>query len=78
LDKPLTLKDNSLSSQKNKQLKYLGDIPHGRNSDRAEGLALYGGAKSILAVYDSPAEERLISEAQDNVVGVWADVFHLL
>jgi hypothetical protein len=78
LDKPLTLKDNSLSSQKNKQLKYLGDIPHGRNSDRAEGLPLCGGAKSILVVYDSPAEERLILDVQDTVIGVHADILHLL
>ena len=81
LDQPLALKDNSLSSQKNKQLDYLGDIPHGQKRDRAEGLTLYGGAKSILVVYDSPDEERLISDAQDTVVavvGVQADVFSLL
>jgi hypothetical protein len=77
LDRPLALKDNSLSSQKNKQLEYLGDIPHGRKSDRAEGLTLYGGAKSILVVHDSPTKERLISDAQDTVVGVQADVFPL-
>jgi hypothetical protein len=77
LKQPLNLKDNSLSSQKNKQLEYLGDIPHGRKSDRAEGLTLYGGAKSILVVYDSPAEERLIAGDRDTVVGVHADIFSL-
>lgn len=78
LARPLALKDNSLSSQKNKQLEYLGDIPHGRKSDRAEGLTLYEGTKSILVVYDSPAKERLISDTQDTIVGVQADVFPLL
>jgi len=78
LSQPLSLQDNSLSSQLNQQLVYLGDIPHGRKIDRAEGLTLYGGGKSILVVYDSPAKERLISDAQDPVVGVQADVFPLL
>lgn len=77
LKQPWSLKDNSLSSPKNKQLEYLGDIPHGRKSDRAEGLTLYGGAKSILVVYDSPAAERLIVGDQDTAVGVHADVFSL-
>ncbi|GET39891.1 DUF3616 domain-containing protein [Microseira wollei] len=78
LKQPLTLKDNSLSSQKNEQLEYLGDIPHSKKRDRAEGLTLYGGANSILVVYDSPAEERLIAGEGDTVVGVYADVFPLL
>jgi hypothetical protein len=77
LKQPLNLKDNSLSSHKNKQLEYLGDIPHGRKSDRAEGLTFYGGAKSILVVYDSPAGERLIAGDRDTVVGVHADIFSL-
>jgi Protein of unknown function (DUF3616) len=77
LQQPLTLKDNSLSSQKNRQLEYLGDVPHGRKSDRAEGLTLYGEAKSILVVYDSPSKERLIVDDQGAVVGVHASVIAL-
>jgi hypothetical protein len=76
LDNPFDLADNSLSSQKNQQLKYLGDIPHGQQEDRAEGVALYEGGKSILVVYDRPAEEKLILDKED-IVGVRADVFSL-
>lgn len=76
LDNPFGLEDKSLSSQKNQQLKYLGDIPHGPQKDRAEGLALYRGGRSILVVYDSPADERLILDKGD-IVGVWADVFSI-
>jgi hypothetical protein len=77
LKQPLSLNDNSLSSHKNKQLEYLGDIPHGRKSDRAEGLTLYGEANSILVIYDSPAEERLILDEQNTVIGVHTDIFPL-
>jgi Protein of unknown function (DUF3616) len=77
LHHPFSLEDNSLSSQKNKQLTYLTDIEHGHHCDRAEGLTLYGGAKSILVVYDSPAEERIILDDQDNILGVHADIFSL-
>jgi Protein of unknown function (DUF3616) len=81
LQQPLTLKDNSLSSQKNQQLEHLGDIPHGRKCDRAEGLAFYGEDNSILVVYDSPNEnhekKRIISDDQGNLVGVYADHFKL-
>lgn len=75
LNDPLSLVDNSLSSQANKQLEYLGEIPHGYKSDRAEGLCLYDGPTSILVVYDSPASERLILDATGSVSGVHADVF---
>jgi hypothetical protein len=78
LDNPFALEDNSLSSQKNRQLTYLGDIAHGRHCDRAEGLTLYDGAKSILVVYDSPANERLIINDQETLIGVYADVLSLL
>jgi hypothetical protein len=77
LDNPLALEDNSLSSQKNKQLTYLGDIAHGYRCDRAEGLTLYGEANSILVIYDSPAEERLILDEQNTVIGVHTDIFPL-
>lgn len=77
LNQALALPNNSLSSQKNQQLDYLGDIPHGRKSDRAEGLTLYDGAQSILVVYDSPAKERVITNEQDTVMGVYADVLSL-
>jgi hypothetical protein len=77
LKQPLTLNDNSLSSQKNKQLEHLGDIPHGKKSDRAEGLTLDGETNSILVIYDSPTEERLIVEDRDDIVGVHADIFPL-
>jgi hypothetical protein len=65
-----------LSSQKNQQLKHLGDIPHGQQEDRAEGVAICEGGKSILVVYDRPAEEKLILDKED-IVGVRADVFSL-
>jgi hypothetical protein len=77
LELPFEIEDNSLSSQKNGQLKYLGDIPHGEKKDRAEGLTLDDGGKSILVVYDSPIKDRLILDNQDNLVGVYADIFAL-
>lgn len=77
LHQPDGLKDNSLSSQKNKQLEYLGDIPHGRKSDRAEGITFLDKTRSILVVYDSPVEKRLILDQQDAIIGVDTDVFLL-
>jgi hypothetical protein len=81
LKQPFSLSDNSLSSQKNQQLDYLGEIPHGKKSDRAEGLTLYDGGKSILVVYDSPEDKgensRLILDNQGNLLGVYADRFVL-
>lgn len=77
LHQPFSLEDNSLSSHKNKQLKYLRDIEHGHHCDRAEGLTLHGEGQSILVVYDSPAEERIILDAQDYILGVHADIFPL-
>ena len=77
LDRPFEIEDNSLSSQKNGQLEYLGDIPHGEKKDRAEGLTLDEGGKSILVVYDSPAKDRLISDNEDELVGVYSDIFAL-
>ena len=64
-------------SQKNQQLKYLGDIPHGDRHDRAEGLTLNREEQSILVVYDSPAKERLILDDQATAIGVYADIFQL-
>jgi hypothetical protein len=83
LNKPLSLEDNSISSQQNHQLEYLGDIPHCHHGDRAEGLTLYGDTNSILVVYDSPEEKergkiRLIKDDQGNLIGVNADIFSLL
>ena len=77
LNNPLMLEDNSLSSQKNQQLKYLGDIPHGDRQDRAEGLTLDEENKSILVVYDSPTKARLISADRDPAIGVYADIFQI-
>lgn len=77
LDRPFEIEDNSLSSQKNGQLEYLGDIPHGEKKDRAEGLTFNEGGKSILVIYDSPAKDRLISDNEDKLVGVYSDIFAL-
>jgi hypothetical protein len=75
LDAPFSLSDDSFSGQKNGQLDYLGEIPHGRKSDRAEGLALYDQSGSVLVVYDSPAKERLILDQHNDIIGVRCDVF---
>jgi Protein of unknown function (DUF3616) len=77
LHQPFDLVDDSLSSQKNQQLDYLGNIPHGHKRDRAEGLTLYGGSRSILVVYDSPDRERMILDSNNNIVGVLTDVYAL-
>ncbi|MGB8700045.1 MAG: DUF3616 domain-containing protein [Thermosynechococcaceae cyanobacterium] len=76
LENPFALDDNSLSSQKNRQLTLLGEIAHGDRCDRAEGLTLYEDAKSILVVYDSPAKERLMID-REMVMGVYADILSL-
>lgn len=75
LNDPLVLVDNSLSSQKNNHLEYLGTIPHEYKSDRAEGLCLFNDLKSILVVYDSPRSDRLILDEKDSIIGVHADIF---
>jgi Protein of unknown function (DUF3616) len=77
LHQPFDLVDDSLSSHKNQQLDYVGNIPHGRKSDRAEGLTLYGESRSILVVYDSPNRERMILDGNNNIVGVLTDVYAL-
>jgi Protein of unknown function (DUF3616) len=77
LDRPFELEDNSLSSQKNQQLVYLGDIPHRPKKDRAEGVSLNGDGKSIFVVYDSPHKDRLIFDEDKEIVGVRADVFSI-
>jgi hypothetical protein len=77
LDRPFELADNSLSSQQNQQLTYLGDIPHREQQDRAEGLTLDRDGKSILVVYDSPAKDRSILDDFDTLIGVYADLFQL-
>ncbi|MBW4631745.1 MAG: DUF3616 domain-containing protein [Iphinoe sp. HA4291-MV1] len=51
------------------------DIPYGNRDDHAEGMTLFrdiAGVPSLLAVYDSPAKDRLVGDA-----GVLADVFKL-
>jgi hypothetical protein len=59
LTNPLSLGENSLSSQINGQLNKVIQIPHGLQCDRAEGIALFpGNSKSILTVYDSPSETK--------------------
>jgi Protein of unknown function (DUF3616) len=54
---------------------HLLDLPHGNGDDHAEGVTLFQditGFRSLLAVYDSPAYQRLVGDA-----GVIADVFKL-
>lgn len=49
------------------------DIPYGNGDDHAEGITLYQdiiGIPSLLTVYDSPAQNRLVGDG-----GVIADVF---
>jgi Protein of unknown function (DUF3616) len=76
LKQPLALEDDSLSSTQNQQLEYLGDIPHGFKSDRAEGIALYG-LEEILVVYDSPNQTRMILDSNQDIVGVLTDVYSI-
>lgn len=77
LNEPFTLLDNSLSSLKNGQLTYLGEVSGGYRCDRAEGLSLYDGGRSILVVYDSPGRERLIKDEGGSPIGVYADILAL-
>jgi hypothetical protein len=77
LDRPFDIEDNSLSTQNNGQLEYLGNIPHGEKKDRAEGLTLDEGGGSIFVIYDSPTKDRLISDSEDKLIGVYADIFAL-
>ncbi|WP_315791462.1 DUF3616 domain-containing protein [Fischerella sp. JS2] len=54
---------------------YLQDIPFGNRDDHAEGITLFeeiSGTPSLLVVYDSPANNRLVSDGS-----VIADVFKL-
>ncbi|WP_017318047.1 DUF3616 domain-containing protein [Mastigocladopsis repens] len=51
------------------------DIPYGNKDDHTEGITLFqniAGIPSLLTVYDSPANKRLVEDA-----GVLADVFAL-
>jgi len=51
------------------------EIPYGNRNDHAEGMTLFqdiSGVTSVLVVYDSPAETRLIDDRS-----VTADVFQL-
>jgi hypothetical protein len=54
---------------------YVQDIPFGNRDDHAEGITLFEditGTPSLLAVYDSPANHRLVGDGS-----VIADVFKL-
>jgi hypothetical protein len=62
-------------SDRDTRLTALFDIPHGRGTDKAEGVALLsrsGQPKGVLVVYDSPKPERVIDGSH-----VIADVFAL-
>ncbi|HEY9802346.1 MAG TPA: DUF3616 domain-containing protein [Leptolyngbyaceae cyanobacterium] len=70
LEKGVNLQENIL-----KRPKLLQEIPYGDRNDHAEGITLFddiSGVPSILVVYDSPAQERLLGD--DSVI---ADVFQL-
>lgn len=80
LKDPLTLEENSLSSTVNGQLTRLMEIPHGYQSDRAEGIALYptgDGSKTLLVVYDSPTETRDGKPGRKTENRILADLFPL-
>ncbi|AUT04202.1 hypothetical protein CLI64_03605 [Nostoc sp. CENA543] len=54
---------------------FVQEIPHGDRNDKAEGMTLFSeitNEPSLLVVYDSPADNRLVDES-----GVSADVFRL-
>jgi hypothetical protein len=54
---------------------FVQDIPYGNRDDHAEGMTLFediSGVPSLLIVYDSPAEARLVDDRT-----VIADVFQL-
>ncbi|MDQ0767954.1 hypothetical protein QF031_000703 [Pseudarthrobacter defluvii] len=53
-------------------LKCALNVPFGKSEDRAEGITLLEGGRSVLVVYDSPADERKTGDH-----GVRADVFDL-
>jgi hypothetical protein len=62
-------------SDRDTRLTALFDIPHGRGTDKAEGVALLqrsGQPKGVLVVYDSPNPDRVIDGSH-----VVADVFTL-
>jgi hypothetical protein len=51
------------------------NLPYGNRDDRPEGITLFNdvtGVPSLLVVYDSPAQNRLVGDS-----GVMADVFSL-
>ncbi len=51
------------------------NLPYGNGDDRPEGITLFKditGVPSLLVVYDSPAQNRLVGDS-----GVMADVFSL-
>ncbi|MEG3439478.1 DUF3616 domain-containing protein [Pannus brasiliensis CCIBt3594] len=80
LKNPLLLEENSLSSAVNGQLTRSIEIPHGYQSDRAEGIALYptdDGSKALLVVYDSPTETRDGQPGRETDRRVLADLFPL-
>ncbi|WP_427156923.1 DUF3616 domain-containing protein [Aliinostoc sp. HNIBRCY26] len=54
---------------------FVQEIPHGNRTDKAEGITLFSeitNEPSLLVVYDSPAENRLVDDS-----GVLADVLRL-
>jgi hypothetical protein len=68
------LPNDSFSDQATR-LTTVFDIPHGRGTDKAEGVALWqrsGQPKGVLIVYDSPNPDRVIDGSH-----VVADVFAL-
>lgn len=76
LNDPFSLQENSFTKQDDKILKFLFEIPHGFQEDRAEGITIYphnNSHESILIVYDTPNQQRL----SDNKFTVLADVFEL-
>jgi Protein of unknown function (DUF3616) len=75
LKNPLSRKSDGVVQQDRGGITRLFDIPHTENGEHAEGVSLFSWFAendSILAVYDSPAQERLY-EAH----AVLADVFRI-
>lgn len=71
----LDLEENSLTSQESGDLEVVFNLNFTLGSDHAEGLALIsclGEPNSLLVVYDSPDQRRLVSKK-----AVFADVFQL-
>lgn len=71
----LDLEENSLTSQESEDLEVVFNLNFTLGSDHAEGLALIsclGEPNSLLVVYDSPDQRRLVSKK-----AVFADVFQL-